>query len=87
MMLAMMTLMLPMLVPVVMVSIPLAPPMMASALAPIVIAIDGLIIIDGLHMDGARDIHLPILVMVVIIVMTSTKRNGNPWFGYKFIQR
>lgn len=87
MMFTMMTFVLPMLSPFVMMSIPLAPPMMAPAISTIVIiTIDGLII-DGLDMDGARDIHLPILVMVIIVVMASTKRDGYPWFGYKLIQR
>ena len=78
----MMTFVLPMLSPFVMVDIPLAPSVMGSALAPIVI-----IVIDGLNMDGTRDIHLTIIVMMIIVVMASTKRNGYPGLGYKFIER
>lgn len=73
---------LPILPPLVVVDIPLAPSVVASAPSLIVI-----IVIDGLNVDGARDINLTIIVLVTIIMVATTKRDGYPWFRYKFIQR
>lgn len=77
-----MTFVLSMLSPFVMVSFPLTPPVMTPALAAIVI-----IVINGLNMDGARDINLTVIIMVTIIMMTPSKRYGYPGLGYKLIER